>query len=333
MKVLLQCLVAWLHEGRSETKAWRILNALAQETLKRADSADPAQREFDAHDIAQICEPDKQWNYDSAKKWLTGAEVLKYMQARKGPVEAFFRAHGHCQAITVAQRKTTGRHRAPWFLSIYDLLDIEQDEGYTEKALVSNDYPATGSGVVAHNLVYEFTPPSDIKLNLLGQLFLGVGIIHTRSPRALLWAGMWLGALGLTLLSMMFFLAMSQLSMPLRTGDLIAACLWVGYTWVFWRFCVRPMIWLLEDRIALGGSLLSAWREEPVQLDMTRDQKHRYLRLVRYSGVCPLCAGAIELRYGQGVNARRIFGCCGEAPQEHVFTFDRVTRVGRRYEA
>lgn len=333
MKALIQCLVDWLDEGRSETKAWRILDALAKETLKRADSADPTQREFDALEIAQICEPDKQWNYDSAKKWLIGAEVLKYMEARKGPVEAFFRAHGHGQAIAVAQRKTTGRHRAPWFLSIYDLPDIEQDEGDTEKALARNDHPETGSGVVAHDLVYEFTPPADIKLNVLGQLFLGVGIINTRSPRALLWAGMWLSALGLALLSMLFFLAMSQLAMPLRTGDLIAACLWLGYTWVFWRFCVRPMIWLLEDRVALGGSSLSAWREEPTQLDMTRDRQHRYLRLVRYSGVCPLCAGAIELRYGQGVNARRIFGCCGEAPQEHVFTFDRVTRVGRRYES
>jgi hypothetical protein len=323
-------MVDWLHEGRSDAKAWRIVDVLARETLKRADSDDPEQREFDALEIAQACEPDREWSYDNAKKWLVGAEVPKYMEARRGQVEAFFRGHGHGKAIAVAQRKSTGRHRSPWFLSIYDLQD--QDNGEVDASSVQEKNPHTGSGMVAHELTYEFTPSGNIKLSALGRLFLGAGTIGTRSPRALLWAGLWLGALLLVLLSLFFFWAMSRSARPLTTGDLISACLLLGATWMYWRAWIRPLAWLLEDRMLLGGAVLSSWREGPTQLDMARDGNHRLIRLVRYSGVCPLCAGAIELRYGQGVNARRIFGCCGEAPQEHVFTFDRVTRVGRRYE-
>lgn len=63
---------------------------------------------------------------------------------------------------------------------------------------------------------------------------------------------------------------------------------------------------------------------------MPKDRNARYIRLVRYGGVCPVCAGQIELRYGTGSEARRLFGSCSEAPQEHLFSFDRVTRLGRR---
>ncbi|MFZ2389294.1 MAG: hypothetical protein WAW69_15970 [Polaromonas sp.] len=333
MKALLQSLVDWLHEGKSDSKAWRILDVLARETIKVADSADPEQREFDALDIAQACEPDRGWSYDSAKKWLIGAEVPKYLNARRSQFEAFFRDRGHSQALAVEQRKSTGRYRSPWFLCTYDLPGLEHDYGEVGESPVQKNQPNTGSGVVAHKLAYEFTPSGNIKLSVLGRLFLGTGSIRTRSPRALLWAALWLGALLLALLCLFFFWAMSWSGRPLTTGDLIAAFLLLGCTWVVWRSCILPLTWLLDDRMLLGGAILSTWHEGPTQLDMARDGNHRYIRLVRYSGVCPVCAGTIELRYGQGVNARRIFGCCSEAPQEHVFTFDRVTRIGLRYES
>lgn len=332
MKALLQCLVDWLHEGRSESKAWRILDVLARETFKRADSDDPEQREFDALDIAQACEPDRDWSYDNAKKWLIGAEVPKYLNARRSQFEAFFRERGHSQALVVEQRKSTGRYRSPWFLSVYDLPGLEQDDGEVGTSSVQQTPPDTSSRVVAHELAYEFTPSGNIKLSALGRLFLGTGSIRTRSPRALLWAALWLGAVLLALACLFLFWAMGWSGRPLTTGDLIAACLSLGSTWVVWRSCILPLTWLLDDRMLLGGSALSTLNEAPTQLDMARVGNHRYIRLVRYGGVCPMCAGAIELRYGQGMNARRIFGCCSEAPQEHVFTFDRVTRVGRRYE-
>ena len=68
-------------------KVWHQLN---REGVEVADSADPEQREFDALEIAQACEPDRNCNYDSAKKWLTGAKVSKYLDARRGQFEPFF---------------------------------------------------------------------------------------------------------------------------------------------------------------------------------------------------------------------------------------------------
>ncbi|WP_274595959.1 hypothetical protein [Rhodoferax sediminis] len=39
MKALIQCLIDWLNENRSEIHAWRIVDALARDSLKRADSS------------------------------------------------------------------------------------------------------------------------------------------------------------------------------------------------------------------------------------------------------------------------------------------------------
>lgn len=102
-------------------------------------------------------------------------------------------------------------------------------------------------------------------------------------------------------------------------------------TWVFWRYFVRPWTWLLDDRIVFAGELLCSLKEYRAQLDLAQDANGKHVRIVRFNGVCPICAGRIELRYGTGLNSRRLFGCCEEAPHDHVFTFDRVTRIGQRY--
>jgi len=41
-------------------------------------------------------------------------------------------------------------------------------------------------------------------------------------------------------------------------------------------------------------------------------------------------AGTLELRYAQGPNPGLLVGYCREAPLDHVFSFDRISRMGRR---
>jgi len=65
---------------------------------------------------------------------------------------------------------------------------------------------------------------------------------------------------------------------------------------------------------------------------MTNVDDKKYIRLVPFSGVYPECAGRIELGFGAGDSAGRLFGACNEAPQEYVYAFDRVTRLGRRHQ-
>lgn len=118
---------------------------------------------------------------------------------------------------------------------------------------------------------------------------------------------------------------------PLQTADLALMVLTAGAAWVMWWFWLRPFVWLLDDRITLASEAWVGTNELPAQLELALDEnQHRRLQLVRYLAVCPICAGTIELRYAQGANRRRLVGCCSEVPHEHVFSFDRVLRVGQR---
>lgn len=116
---------------------------------------------------------------------------------------------------------------------------------------------------------------------------------------------------------------------PLTTSDLAFAITAMVSGWVLWTM-VRNGWWLLSDRIAPAADVLVAWKELPAQLECFEAGEERLIGLVRYTASCPECAAAIELRYGDGLERRRLFGCCVESPQEHVFTFDRVTRRGKR---
>jgi hypothetical protein len=116
----------------------------------------------------------------------------------------------------------------------------------------------------------------------------------------------------------------------LMTGELATMVLFSAFGYALWHLWMRPLVWLLDDRILPAPMLMAAMKEDPSHLDMPKVGAARYIRLGRYSGVCPVCAGSIELRYGASPAHRRLFGCYSEAPQEHVFSFDRVTRKGNR---
>src|SRR2546426_5801286 len=127
MKALIQCLIDWLNDNRSDAHAWRIVDALARETLKRVDSGDPAQREFDVLELVQACQPEREWDYEAAKRWFLRAAVPKFLEARQAELAAYFKNRGYDQALAVTQRKSGGRHRAPWFLSTYELSIVPED--------------------------------------------------------------------------------------------------------------------------------------------------------------------------------------------------------------
>lgn len=330
MKALVLCLIDWLEQEPSSLEARSALLALAKETLKRVDSPDPDQRKFDAQAIAAACDRAEQNNYEAAKRWLTRADVPSYLAARDQGLGEFFRTRGLGQVITLQRSDTTGRHRTLWFLSAMDLSETTaSEEGGASSLDPAESICSAETPQVPISLIYEFTPPGRVKLSLLGRMLLSSnGQVVTRSRMGLVWASFpLLGALVLIALIASVW-TMSLISRPVFTSDLVILVMALGFSWVVWRIFLRPFIWLLEDRIAPASELLAGWSEEPCQLEMARDAEHRYIRLVRYGGICPVCAGKIELRYGQGGQGRRLFGCCSEVPQEHRFSFDRVTRRG-----
>lgn len=332
MKLLVQSLIDWLDQNRSDVHAHRALRALAEETRKRADSPDQEQREFDALQIALAAGQDSSWDYDAAKRWLTRAEVFKYLEVRKISLQDFFRRKGLSQTLEVRKTESTGRHRAMLYFAAVPIPDaVAASDSDESKAL----QPApTVEFQIRDELQYEFTAPGDIKLSILGRIFLGKnGQAATYSLRGLLWAGVLLSAFFMIGAIILLIWAMSTLKRPVQAGDLASFLLLGSISWVMWRWYVVPLTWLVDDRMIPAPAAFTGWSEDPCQLDMAREGGKKYIRLVRFAGVCPVCAGRIELRYGAGDSSRRLFGACNEAPQEHLYEFDRVTRLGRRHKA
>lgn len=256
------------------------------------------------------------------------------MEARLEDLSGFFRDRGHLDILIPQKSETAGRHRAQWFLKLLPLpVDPQVTDPLIPVPAVSAEHGAASESR-QDDLVYEYTGPSELRLGPVGWLLLGrQGSAPTRSARGLVWVGIVL-VLALIFLSILFLIwAMGHLQRPMMTADLASLVMLLATGLIVWKFWAQPLTWLLDDRITLAPELLTAFSEEPCQLEMPKDKNARYIRLVRYSGVCPVCAGQIGLRYGDGTEARRLFGACSEAPQDHVFSFDRVTRKGRRVRA
>lgn len=331
MKQLVQCLIDWIDQLHASGQATSAVRALASETLKRADSPLPEQRQFDALDLAQAADTTKTWDYDLAKQWLSRANMPKFVDARREDLCTFFRDKGHHAVIIPLKSDTAGRHRAYWCLAVQPL-SPEANENplaptLAEKSPAEIEAPANAPG----ELVYDYSGPADLRLGPLGWFLLGKqGNAPTKSAWGLIWAGIVMAVALLFILFVVLLWAMTRLQRPVTAGD-IASLAMLFVTGAFaWRFLARPLAWLMEDRIIPAPELLAGFSEHPCQLEMPKEGNARYIRLVRYGGVCPVCAGQIELRYGAGSDSRRLFGCCSEAPQDHVFSFDRVTRRGSR---
>lgn len=322
MRELLDCLHDWSERNRADGSAYSLLAALIRETLKRADSPDPSQREFDAAALAPAAGGPQE--FEPAKRWIDRAKLELFAAARRTAIEQHFRAAGHVQALRVARRSPRGKHRAVWYLEPYQL---EQEPGETE--LIGQASPDHGQEPLS--IEYEFTPPGQVRAAWYARPLIGPGSFITRSWRGLLWAAFFVVPLGYLLISALVGIAYMYARHPLQTADMASILAISALSWVVWRTWVRPIMWLVEDRIIPATEAWVGWNEESAQLELAKDSdKQRRLQLVRYTAVCPICAGTIELRYSQGPNRRRLLGCCNEAPHEHVFTFDRVLRRGRR---
>lgn len=103
---------------------------------------------------------------------------------------------------------------------------------------------------------------------------------------------------------------------------------WAGYT------ALRPFWRLIDLRIIMAPDALLSLRERGVQLEAAKEpteggQSVRIIRLVRYSGHCPICGEDVHLQDGKKEFPGRLVGRCDEHPAEHVYSFDRHTKVGK----
>lgn len=256
---------------------------------------------------------------------MVGRKLEIYAAARRKSIEDHFRAAGHDTCLQPARRSPGGKHRAVWYLEQYPLLDDPVE------AIAAYSPPSDPDSPRATTVQYELTPPGKVKAAWYSRPLIGAGSFVIRSWRGILWAAAFLLPVAYLLASALLTLAFTYLHRPIQTADLASLIVVAVLAWFVWRTFVRPMAWLLDDRIIPATELWIAWNEANAQLELTKDEHDRHrLQLVRYTAVCPICAGTLELRYSQGPNIRRLVGCCAEAPHDHVFSFDRISRLGSR---
>jgi hypothetical protein len=191
MKQLVQCLIEWIDQLHASAQAAVAIRALASETLKRIDSADPQQRQFDALELAEAADPTKQWDYDLAKQWLSRASVHKFVDSRMHDLCGFFQNKGHQQIVVPQKSETTGRHRAYWVLVAQPVPSAPQEAADVPSPPSQADAEATSSAEVSgsETLVYEYTPSTALRLGPLGRVLLGQqGNTPTKSARGVIWA-------------------------------------------------------------------------------------------------------------------------------------------------
>jgi len=110
-----------------------------------------------------------------------------------------------------------------------------------------------------------------------------------------------------------------------------AALLGLGYLVFAWQ--VR----LVANRVTLAPSLLQplASRYDDYLLELRADEERgrNALYMVRYVADCPICGDEgqdqICIASGRREFHGRLVGRCRRAPNEHLFSFDHVTRQGR----
>lgn len=321
MRELVATLIDWLRSIPSEANAHQLALALAEETRKRVDSPDPAQREFDAQQLAEAAGYNAEDSFDRAKRWVSRAEFEKYLTARRTALEEHFQQAGLSQCLCVSKRTTTGKHRAQWRLVSYDITPIESEE---------EEPPVAEEELAETTVTYEFSPPGSVRPAWWARLFLGQGSTPTRSMRGVLWAGLVVLGIAEMLLCFLVLWALSLSRRPILTSDLVDVLAIGGVIWVIWIKQLRPLYRLVDDRIVPAGEFWIGMSDQSAQLEFAKVDGRKMIRLVRYSAVCPVCSGKLELRYSEGPNRRRLVGCCDEAPHDHVFSFDRILRSGTR---
>ncbi len=91
-----------------------------------------------------------------------------------------------------------------------------------------------------------------------------------------------------------------------------------------------------DDRIIIASDFFMSWGEIAIvqELVTVEDQNKNFLykkvQLTKYAALCSICNAKVELTKGEPDFPRRIIGRCKESPREHVYSFDRVTKLGNK---
>ncbi|WAJ69735.1 hypothetical protein [Catenovulum adriaticum] len=95
---------------------------------------------------------------------------------------------------------------------------------------------------------------------------------------------------------------------------------------VFFPF--RTYFSLTNSRVAIAPSWMVPFKIREAQLVSIAEGEHRKIEMRVYQSECPICGAEVDVVKGKGEFKKRLIGQCYEAGNEHIFSFDHVTKKG-----
>lgn len=133
----------------------------------------------------------------------------------------------------------------------------------------------------------------------------------------------------LAIMAILWFGVVAAPSPVKSISSVLSLGLFAGGAWLV----MRPFVDLVNNRIALAPwwmqKTTSGYDDRLVELRRMDDVSANAIYLSRYAAKCPLCDGNVWVTSGRREFPGRLVGRCGRAPNEHVFSFDHVLRVGK----
>lgn len=164
------------------------------------------------------------------------------------------------------------------------------------------------------------------------RLLLSKGAFRMRSWRGYLLMGSVLATVLLLLVYWLLVLLVLNKERPMMASDFVLLAIAGFLTLVETKFW-RPLWRLPMDRVTIASDAFLSISQMHGQFRLTRDSRNKlqggWFNLVRHYANCPTCSGTVDLADGGVAFPGRIVGRCGDAPLEHVFSFDPVSLKGK----
>lgn len=319
----LNVLRIWLDQVGGNNRCAQVLALLAEDTAHRLNSghASPA---LDADTL-------RKYYYDKyggripetpASRWLPSAQVLKWWDARRSPLEQACRQAELTVLPVLTLQTGGGRGNTTVYRLDFEPLPVGDE--------ASEPPSSVGAGAGdSGGIRYQVEP---VKAAWWLRPIIGEKAFRMRSWRGYLLVGV-VACEAFVLLAAWGFLFLAfRGTRPVQVSDIGLLLSLLALTWTWWHV-MQPIIRLPIDRVTVANDLLLAWSQLNGQLRLTRDAQSKRLggwfQLVRHRGTCPLCAGEVEIESGGRAFPGRLVGRCSDSPLEHVFSFDPVSLGGR----
>jgi hypothetical protein len=325
MREEIQCLMDWLNSKINDDKPHRILRALAEESLKKADLEEEKRRFTNKDIVAAANEPTQE---NKANKWVNwNKTVLPYWNTKKKFVIQLAREKGLNSypelGFYIPEKAGRGNESLYWLKA--EPLPESKDNEEKQSSELEQGKARDKSRI---SFQYDLAENGEVKPIWWAKRLFHDGQILLSRWHIWIIIG-WLIILGgsAVALSYISWLGLT-IPRPVTTRELTALITIFVLPYTVWIVFIKPWVRLFDDRIVVAPDLLVAMEQKSAQLELFREGDMRMIRLVSYTAPCPICGSTIHLDKGEPDFSRRLVGRCTESPREHIFSFDRVTQKG-----